>query len=185
MANPIEVLLKEKADLQAPKAFAAQAVAQPRIYKDATKLRALLEKEARALDWFKPWRKALEWKPPYAKWFVGGKLNVSHNCLDRHVAGPRRTKAALIWEGEPGDTRTLTYWDSYREVNRFAAALRQQGVRKGDRVTIYLPMVPEAAIAMLALHPHRRPHNVVFGRILARPPFASESATPSRESSPG
>src|SRR5207302_8440081 len=121
------------------------------------------EKEARALDWFKPWRKALEWKPPYAKWFAGGKLNVSHNCPDRHVAGPRRTKAALIWEGEPGDTRTLTYWDLYREVNRFAAALRQQGVKKGARVTIYLPMVPEAAVAMLACARIGAPHSVIFG----------------------
>jgi acetyl-CoA synthetase len=163
MANPIEVLLKEKRTFKPPKAFAAQAVAQPRIYKDATNPVRFWEKEARALEWFKPWRKALEWKPPYAKWFVGGKLNVSHNCLDRHVAGPRRTKAALIWEGEPGDTRTLTYWDLYREVNRFAAALRQQGVRKGDRVTIYLPMVPEAAIAMLACTRIGAPHNVVFG----------------------
>jgi len=163
MANPIEVLLKEKRTFKPPKAFAAQAVAQPRIYKDATNPVRFWEKEARALDWFKPWRKALEWKPPYAKWFVGGKLNVSYNCLDRHVAGPRRTKAALIWEGEPGDTRTLTYWDLYREVNRFAAALRQQGVRKGDRVTIYLPMVPEAAIAMLACTRIGAPHNVVFG----------------------
>ena len=163
MANPIEVLLKEKRTFKPPKAFAAHAVAQPRIYKDATNPVRFWEKEARALEWFKPWRKALEWKPPYAKWFVGGKLNVSHNCLDRHVAGPRRTKAALIWEGEPGDTRTLTYWDLYREVNRFAAALRQQGVRKGDRVTIYLPMVPEAAIAMLACTRIGAPHNVVFG----------------------
>ncbi|PYN05646.1 MAG: acetyl-coenzyme A synthetase, partial [Candidatus Rokuibacteriota bacterium] len=163
MANPIEVLLKEKRTFKPPKAFAAHAVAQPRIYKDATNPVRFWEKEARALDWFKPWRKALEWKPPYAKWFVGGKLNVSHNCLDRHVTGPRRTKAALIWEGEPGDTRTLTYWDLYREVNRFAAALRQQGVRKGDRVTIYLPMVPEAAIAMLACTRIGAPHNVVFG----------------------
>jgi acetyl-CoA synthetase len=163
MANPIEVLLKEKRTFKPPKAFAAQAVAQPRIYKDATNPVRFWEKEARALEWFKPWRKALEWKPPYAKWFVGGKLNVSHNCLDRHVVGPRRTKAALIWEGEPGDTRTLTYWDLYREVNRFAAALRQQGVRKGDRVTIYLPMVPEAAIAMLACTRIGAPHNVVFG----------------------
>jgi len=163
MANPIEVLLKEKRTFKPPKAFAAHAVAQPRIYKDATNPVRFWEKEARALDWFKPWRKALEWKPPYAKWFVGGKLNVSYNCLDRHVAGPRRTKAALIWEGEPGDTRTLTYWDLYREVNRFAAALRQQGVRKGARVTIYLPMVPEAAIAMLACTRIGAPHNVVFG----------------------
>jgi acetyl-CoA synthetase len=164
MANPIEVLLKEKRTFKPPKDFARRAVAQAKIYKEAqaNPIR-FWEKEAKALDWFKPWRKTLEWKPPYAKWFVGGKLNLSHNCLDRHIKGPRRTKAALIWEGEPGDSRTLTYWDLYREVNRFAAALRQQGVKKGDRVTIYLPMVPEAAIAMLACTRIGAPHNVVFG----------------------
>ena len=100
---------------------------------------------------------------PYAKWFVGGKLNVSDNCLDRHIDTARRTKAALIWEGEPGDTRTLTYWDLYREVNRFAAALKRRGVKKGDRVTIYMPMVPETAIAMLACTRIGAPHSVIFG----------------------
>ena len=163
MANPIEVLLKEKRTFKPPREFAKRAVAPPGIYKDATNPVRFWEKQAKALAWFKPWRKALEWKPPYAKWFIGGKLNVSYNCLDRHVQGARRTKAALIWEGEPGDSRTLTYWDLYREVNRFAAALRQQGLRKGDRVTIYLPMVPEAAIAMLACTRIGAPHNVVFG----------------------
>ena len=118
---------------------------------------------ARQLDWFKPWKKALEWKAPNAKWFVGGKLNVSYNCLDRHINTARRTKAALIWEGEPGDTRTLTYWDLYREVNRFAAALKRHGVKQGDRVTIYMPMVPEAAIAMLACTRIGAPHSVIFG----------------------
>jgi acetyl-CoA synthetase len=121
------------------------------------------EARARELTWFKPWKKALEWKPPYAKWFVGGKLNVSYNCLDRHVATSRRTKAALIWEGEPGDTRTLTYWDLYREVQRFAAALKRHGVRKGDRITIYMPMVPEVAIAMLACTRIGAAHSVIFG----------------------
>ena len=164
MANPIEVLLKEKRTFKPPKEFARQAVAQPKIHKEAqaNPIR-FWEKEAKALDWFKPWRKTLEWKPPYAKWFVGGKLNLSYNCLDRHLTGPRRTKAAIIWEGEPGDSRTLTYWDLYREVNRFASALKQQGVKKGDRVTIYMPMVPEAAIAMLACTRIGAPHNVVFG----------------------
>jgi acetyl-CoA synthetase len=164
MANPIEVLLKEKRTFKPPKEFARQAVAQAKIHKEAqaNPIR-FWEKEAKALDWFKPWRKTLEWKPPYAKWFVGGKLNLSYNCLDRHLTGPRRTKAAIIWEGEPGDSRTLTYWDLYREVNRFASALKQQGVKKGDRVTIYMPMVPEAAIAMLACTRIGAPHNVVFG----------------------
>jgi acetyl-CoA synthetase len=94
---------------------------------------------------------------------VGGKLNVSDNCLDRHVTTARRTKAALIWEGEPGDTRTLTYWDLYREVQRFAAALKRHGVRKGDRITIYMPMVPEVAIAMLACTRIGAAHSVIFG----------------------
>src|SRR6266478_1400590 len=121
---PIEALLKEKRKFPPPKAFVNNAVMNRKaIYAEASRNPVRFwEQRAKELDWFKPWRKALEWKPPYAKWFVGGKLNVSYNCLDRHVAGPRRTKAALIWEGEPGDTRTLTYWDLYREVNRFASA---------------------------------------------------------------
>src|SRR6267378_6174110 len=89
-------------------------------------------REASELVWRAPWKKVLEWKVPFAKWFVGGKLNISYNCLDRHITTARRSKAALIWEGEPGDTRTLTYWDLYREVNRFASALRRAGVKRGD-----------------------------------------------------
>jgi acetyl-CoA synthetase len=118
---------------------------------------------AKALSWFKPWDKVLEWKEPFAKWFVGGQINASHNCLDRHLAGPRKTKAAIIWEGEPGDTRTLTYQDLHREVCTFANAMKKLGVRKGDRVTIYMPMVPEAAIAMLACARIGATHSVVFG----------------------
>ena len=121
------------------------------------------ERFARELDWFKPWKTTLQWKAPYAKWFAGGKLNVAYNCLDRHVATPRKTKAAIIWEGEPGDSRVLTYWDLYREVNRFAAALKRAGVKKGDRVTIYMPMVPELPIAMLACARIGAPHSVIFG----------------------
>ena len=102
------------------------------------------------LEWFTPWTKVLEWNPPHAKWFVGGKLNASVNCVDRHIRGPRRNKAALIWEGEPGDRRTLTYFDLYRQVSQFANVLKSLGVRRGDRVAIYLPLIPELAIAMLA-----------------------------------
>jgi acetyl-CoA synthetase len=105
----------------------------------------------------------LEWTPPHAKWFVGGKLNAAYNCLDRHLGGWRRNKAALIWEGEPGDTRTYTYWDLHREVSKFANVLKSLGVEKGDRVAIYLPMIPEAAIAMLACARIGAPHSVVFG----------------------
>ncbi len=164
-AEPIEALLKEGRKFPPPKPFAKGArVSSPAVYREAKRdpLR-FWEKQAKNLRWMKPWRKAHEWKLPYAKWFIGGKLNASDNCVDRHVEGPRRTKAALIWEGEPGDTRTLTYYDLYREVNRFAAALRQHGVKKGDTVTIYLPMIPEVVVAMLACARIGAPHSVVFG----------------------
>jgi acetyl-CoA synthetase len=163
--TPIEALLRERRKFPPPKAFAKQANARSAsVYAQAAKNPVRFwEGWAKRLDWFTPWKKALEWKAPNAKWFVGGKLNVSYNCLDRHITTARRTKAALIWEGEPGDTRTLTYWDLYREVNRFAAALKQHGVKRGARVTIYMPMVPEAAIAMLACTRIGAPHSVIFG----------------------
>ena len=164
-SEPIEALLKEGRKFPPPKAFAKAArVKSAAIYREARKNPVQFwERQARELRWLKPWRKALEWKLPYAKWFIGGKLNVSDNCLDRHVEGPRRNKAAIIWEGEPGDSRVLTYRDLWREVNRFAAALRRHGVKKGDTVTIYMPMVPELPIAMLACARIGAPHNVVFG----------------------
>jgi acetyl-CoA synthetase len=117
---------------------------------------------ARELDWITPWNRTLEWNPPHAQWFVGGKLNVSVNCLDRHLAehGDRR---AIVWEGEPGDQRTLTYRELAVEVNKFANVLRGLGVGKGDRVTLYMPMVPEAAVAMLACTRIGALHSVVFG----------------------
>jgi acetyl-CoA synthetase len=118
---------------------------------------------ARELEWSKPWDKVLDWQPPHAKWFVGGKLNASVNCIDRHIRGPRRNKAALIWEGEPGDKRTLTYFDLYREVSQFANVIKSLGVRKGDRVAIYMPLIPELAIAMLACARIGAIHSVVFG----------------------
>lgn len=102
------------------------------------------------MHWFQPWEKVLDWQPPFAQWFVGGKLNIAYNCLDRHLSTWRRNKAALIWEGEPGDSRTLTYAQLHREVCQFANVLKQLGVQKGDCVGIYMPMIPEAAIAMLA-----------------------------------
>jgi acetyl-CoA synthetase len=163
--TPIEALLRERRKFPPPKAFAKQANARSAsVYAQAAKNPVRFwEGWAKRLDWFTPWKKTLEWKAPNARWFIGGKLNVSYNCLDRHITTARRTKAALIWEGEPGDTRTLTYWDLYREVNRFAAALKQHGVKRGDRVTIYMPMVPEAAIAMLACTRIGAPHSVIFG----------------------
>ncbi|GAB4343689.1 MAG: acetate--CoA ligase [Cyanophyceae cyanobacterium] len=115
------------------------------------------------LDWFEPWTQTLDWQPPFVKWFVGGKLNISHNCLDRHLTTARKNKAALIWEGEPGDSRVLTYAQLHREVCKCANALKGLGIGKGDVVGIYMPMVPEAAIAMLACARIGAPHSVVFG----------------------
>jgi acetyl-CoA synthetase len=118
---------------------------------------------ARELEWMTPWTRVMEWSAPDARWFVGGRLNVSANCLDRHVRTDLRNKAAIIWEGEPGDRRTLTYWDLHREVNKFGNALKTLGVVKGDRVAIYLPLIPEAAVAMLACARIGAIHTVVFG----------------------
>ncbi|NEQ66643.1 MAG: acetate--CoA ligase [Symploca sp. SIO2D2] len=121
------------------------------------------ELAASELHWFQKWDKVLDWQPPFAQWFVGGKINISYNCLDRHLTTWRRNKAALIWEGEPGDSRTLTYAQLHREVCQFANVLKQLGVKKGDRVGLYMPMIPEAAIAMLACARIGAPHTVVFG----------------------
>ena len=120
-------------------------------------------REARELTWRTPWKKVVSWKAPFAKWFVGGKLNISENCLDRHLTGPRRNKAAIIWEGEPGERRTLTYQQLHDEVCRFANVLLRHKISKGDRVIIYLPTIPEAAIAMLACARIGAIHSVVFG----------------------
>ena len=120
-------------------------------------------REARELTWRAPWKKILEWKAPFAKWFVGGKINISENCLDRHLAGPRRNKAAIIWEGEPGEKRTLTYQQLHDEVCRFANVLKRNKIGKSDRIIIYLPTIPEAAIAMLACARIGAVHSVVFG----------------------
>ncbi|MBX3244316.1 MAG: acetate--CoA ligase [Acidobacteria bacterium] len=120
-------------------------------------------KQAESLDWFKKWDKVLEWNEPFAKWFVGGTLNASYNCLDRHLTTWRRNKAAIIWEGEPGEQRTLTYQQLYTEVCKFANVLKGQNVKKGDRVALYMPMVPELAIAMLACARIGATHTVIFG----------------------
>src|SRR5438445_13436660 len=119
--------------------------------------------EARELVWRAPWKKVVEWKVPFAKWFGGGKLNLSENCLDRHLTSARRNKAAILWEGEPGDKRTLTYQQLHHEVCRFANVLKRNKIGKGDRVIIYLPTIPEAAIAMLACARIGAVHSVVFG----------------------
>jgi len=118
---------------------------------------------AEELHWFKKWDKVLEWKAPWAQWFVGGKINISYNCLDRHVQTARKNKAALIWESEPGEVRTYTYQQLWKEVQKFANVLRNLGVRKGDRVAIYMGMTPELPIAMLACARIGAPHSIVFG----------------------
>lgn len=117
---------------------------------------------ARNLVWFKEWDRILDWEPPFARWFVGGKLNASVNCLDRHISSDTKNKAAIIWEGENGEARTLTYLQLYYQVNKFANVLKDLGIKKGDRVTIYLPMVPELVIAMLACTRIGAIHSVVF-----------------------
>jgi len=124
---------------------------------------AFWAKQAEALDWFEKWETALEWNEPFAKWFVGGKINISYNCLDRHLTTHRSDKTAFIWEGEPGEQRTLTYAELHREVCRFANVLKSVGVAAGDRVALYMPLVPELAIAMLACTRIGAPHTVIFG----------------------
>ncbi len=163
--DDIDVLLQEHRKFPPPAEFRENAhIRTLDIYdRAAADYEAYWAEQAGTLEWSKPWKKVLDWKPPHAKWFVGGKLNVSVNCVDRHLRGPRRNKAALIWEGEPGERRTLTYWDLYCEVTKFANVLRRLGVGKGDRVAIYLPMVPEAIVSMLACARIGAIHSVVFG----------------------
>ena len=161
----LAALLDERRTFPPPEDFRRRANANdPGIYDRALRdPEEFWAGEAKKLDWFTPWQKVLEWKAPWAKWFVGGKLNVACNCVDRHAHSARRNKAAIIWEGEPGDSRVLTYGMLEREVNRFANALRSLGVAKGDRVAIYMGMVPELAIAMLACAKIGAPHSIVFG----------------------
>jgi acetyl-CoA synthetase len=161
----LSALLEERRTFPPTEEFRRQANAgDPSIYDRAMRdPESFWADEARKLDWFTPWQKVLDWNVPWAKWFVGGKLNVAYNCVDRHAHSARRNKAAIIWEGEPGDSRVLTYGMLEREVNCFANALRSLGVAKGDRVAIYMGMVPELAIAMLACAKIGAPHSIVFG----------------------
>lgn len=124
--------------------------------------------EARRLDWYKTWDRVLDWDPPYARWFVGGKLNASYQCVDRHVKTWRRSKVAIYWEGELGETRVLSYSTLYREVNRFASVLQKLDVKKGDRVILYLPMIPELPIFMLACARIGAVHTVIFSGFSAQ-----------------
>lgn len=161
----IDALLKEDRSFAPSDAFRASAhVNDPAIYETAARdPEAFWANFAKELEWMSPWTKVLDWNPPNAKWFIDGKINVSANCLDRHVRTSRRNKAAFIWEGEPGDRRTLTYFDLYRQVSQFANVLKSLGVQKGDRVALYLPLIPELAIAMLACARIGAVHSVVFG----------------------
>ena len=161
----LEDLLEENRRFEPAAAFRSGAVmADPAIYaRAAADPAAFWASHAKDLEWMKPWDKVLEGRGPDARWFAGGRINASVNCLDRHVKGPTRNKAALIWEGEPGDRRTWTYFDLWREVNKFGNVLRGLGVLKGDRVAIYLPLIPEAVVAMLACARIGAIHSVVFG----------------------
>ena len=169
METHIESHLVEKRVFKPPKDFQRRAriksLAQyQKMYRESIRQPdKFWRREAKELTWHKPWKRVLEWKAPFAKWFVGGQLNISENCLDRHLTGPRRNKAALLWEGEPGEKRTLTYQQLHREVCRFGNVLKRNNIRKGDRVIIYLPTIPEAAIAMLACARIGAVHSVVFG----------------------
>ena len=145
--------------------FAEHALIRDREIYDRAKADpvAYWESEAEELEWFKPWDKAMSWDPPHVKWFEGGKLNITYNCVDRHLNGARRNKAAIIWEAENGQHRTFTYGQLDREIRMFANCLKDLGVAKGDRVAIYMPMLPEAVVAMLACARIGAIHNVVFG----------------------
>jgi acetyl-CoA synthetase len=161
----LDALLIEDRRFPPPADFRARAVLNdPDVYRRASEDReAYWADWANKLSWFVPWREVLRWKPPHAQWFIGGKLNVSYNCLDRHVEGGFADRVALFWEGEPGDARRYTYGELLDEVCRFTNVLKGLGVEKGDRVTIYLPMVPEVVVAMLACTRIGAIHSVVFG----------------------
>jgi acetyl-CoA synthetase len=165
----IHSVLQEDRKFECPEHFRQQAHVKSledydRIYRESVEQpEKFWGRIAEELHWFKKWDKVLEWNHPWAKWFVGGQLNLSYNCLDRHVQTARKNKAAIIWESEPGEVRTLTYQQLHREVQKFANVLKSLGVHKGDRVAIYMGMTPELPIAMLACARIGAPHTVVFG----------------------
>ncbi|MEM6449361.1 MAG: acetate--CoA ligase [Cyanobacteria bacterium P01_D01_bin.105] len=168
--STIESVLQEQRVFEPPAAFSEAARipsmgAYQKLYDEASADPAAFwaKYAEQELDWFEKWDTVLDWQPPFAKWFVGGKINISYNCLDRHLATDKRDKPALVWEGEPGDARTLTYAQLHAEVCQMANVLKEMGVAKGDRVGLYMPMVPEAAVAMLACARIGAAHTVVFG----------------------
>ena len=170
----ITSVLREKRVFHPDKTFAKRAhlssfAEHKKLSRSAMKNpRKFWENAAGELHWFKKWKKVLEWKYPFSKWFIGGKINVSYNCLDRHLGTWRKNKAAIIWEGEPGETRTLTYQALHREVSRFANVLKKLGIQKGDRVAIYMPLVPELAVAMLSCSRIGATHSIIFGGFSAQ-----------------
>jgi acetyl-CoA synthetase len=167
-------ILREKRLYRPSKRFSAAA--HIRSFNDYRKLYRMSMKDpekfwakmASELTWFRKWRKVLQWKAPHAQWFIGGTLNVSYNCLDRHLTGWRKNKAALIWEGEPGEKRTLTYQELHHQVCKFGNVLKSLGVERGDRVVLYMPLVPELAVAMLACARIGAVHSVIFGGFSAQ-----------------
>ncbi|AMY07342.1 Acetyl-coenzyme A synthetase [Luteitalea pratensis] len=161
----IQALLDEQRTFPPSEQFTRTANVRDRAVYDeaAADPEAFWKAQAEQLEWIEPFHTVLEWNPPHAKWFVGGKLNAAVNCVDRHVRNGRRNKAAIVWEGEPGDRRTLTYFDLQREVNLAANVLKSLGVKRGDRVAMYMPLIPELAIAMLACARIGAIHSVVFG----------------------
>src|SRR5688572_31228599 len=166
----IENLLSELRTFEPPDDFRRDAVvSDPEVYERAERdfEGFWAEQAAEHVTWYKKWDRVLEWNPPFAKWFVGGTLNISYNCLDRHVEAGFGDKVAYYWEGEPGDTKTVTYQWLLDETCRVANALKELGIRKGDRVAIYMPMVPELAATMLACARIGAPHTEI-GRAACR-----------------
>jgi acetyl-CoA synthetase len=165
----IESILQENRVFEPPQGFAKKAHIKSldqyrKLYQESVEdPEKFWGKAAKELHWFKKWKKVREWEQPFAKWYVGGKTNIAYNCLDRHLKTARKNKAALIWEGEPGDVRTLTYLQLHREVCRFANVLQNLGIQKGDRVIVYMGMVPELPVALLACARIGATHSVVFG----------------------
>lgn len=166
----IESVLQEQRIFPPPESFSERAHIKSMAELESLRAEAAADPEAfwarlaeEELHWFKTWDTVLKWSPPHAEWFVGGKINISYNCLDRHLSTWRRNKAALIWEGEPGETRTFTYQQLHTEVCKFANVLKHANIQRGDRVALYMPLIPELAIAMLACARIGATHSVVFG----------------------
>jgi acetyl-CoA synthetase len=169
----LDSILREKRVFPPPAEFAGQAHVKSLAEYESLYRRSIADPEkfwaeiAAELHWFAPWTSVLEWKPPWAKWFVGGKINLCYNCVDRHALSNGKDKVAILWEGEPGEVRKLTYGELYLEVQKVANVLKGLGIRKGDRVAVYMGMTPELAIALLACARIGAVHSVIFGGFAA------------------